>query len=96
MKRVKNNMDCLQLLGKCKPRLRKAILSNGDNELICSICECILNVLNGNVKLGPDVLNKLSRHKKFFRQVVDENETVNNKKQLLVQNGGAWMPCGQE
>ena len=92
MKRVKNNIYCLQLLGKCKPTLRKAILSNGDEELICSICECILNVLNGNVKLEPDVLKKLSRYKKFFRQIAHENDTFNNKKKILVQNGGAWMP----
>jgi hypothetical protein len=39
------------VLKNAKPKLRKAILSNCNKELINTISECVLNLLNGNLKL---------------------------------------------
>ena len=35
-----------------QPKLRKAIISNSNRELLNCISECILNVLNGNFKVS--------------------------------------------
>jgi len=51
MKRVKSNYHTLHVLRMAEPKLPKAIISNCIKELVNSISECILNVLNGNVKL---------------------------------------------
>jgi len=47
MKRLRPNYHALYVLKAATPKLRKAIISNSDRELVNSICECVLNVLNG-------------------------------------------------
>jgi len=51
MKSIKSNFYKLHALKNAKPKLRKAIISNCDKELIHTISECALNVLRGNVNL---------------------------------------------
>jgi len=68
MKRVKSNYHALQVLRTAEPKLRKAILSNCNKELVNSINECIPNVLNGNVKLTGCYTRKLRKHKPHFRR----------------------------
>ena len=51
MKRIKSNYNALQVLKTDQPKLRKAIISNCNRELLDRITECILNVLNGNLKV---------------------------------------------
>ena len=45
MKRIQSNFYKLHVLKDAKPKLRKAIISNCDKELIHTISECALNVL---------------------------------------------------
>ena len=47
MKRLRSNYHTLHVLKTATPKLRKAIVSNYDRELVHSICKC---VLNGNVR----------------------------------------------
>ena len=54
------------------PKLHKAIVSNCDKELVNSICECVLNVLNGNVRLSDCVARKLRKHRAVLRKVADK------------------------
>ena len=49
VKRVKSNYHALHVLKTARHSVRKTIVSNCDKELVNSICECVLNVLNGNV-----------------------------------------------
>ena len=60
MKKVLKKIHELNVLCLCKTKLRKAILSNSDTELINTICECVYNILRGNVKTTPLVSKKLS------------------------------------
>jgi len=62
MKRVKSNYHALHVLKTADPKLCKAIISNCNKELVNSISECILNVLNGNVKLAGCNTRKLRKH----------------------------------
>ena len=64
MNRFKKHVSTLKLLHKAKPSLRKAIISNGNDELIRCICECALNVLQGHVPISQQHKNCLSRPKK--------------------------------
>jgi hypothetical protein len=41
----------LRVLKAACPKLRNGIISNYDKGLVNDICECILNVLKGNIKL---------------------------------------------
>jgi len=90
MKRVKN-YHTLQVLKTAEPKLRKAIISNCNKELVNCISECVLNVLNGNIKLTGCVTRKLQKHKAALRKISDRRVPL-SKKKLIVQRGGFLVP----
>ena len=80
------------MLKTAQPKLRKAIVSNCNKELEKSICECVLNMLNGNVKLSGCDTYKLRKHKAFLRKVDDKLFPLSSKKKLIVQRRGFLLP----
>ena len=90
--RVKRQIDTLKVLKSANPRLRKAILVNGNSDLILALCEVIANVLSGTVHLAPQQKHKLKKHKAVLRRIVDRSTNVKNKRQLIVQKGG-FLPA---
>jgi hypothetical protein len=92
MSYTKKNFDCLDLLGKSKPKLRKAILDNADNDVILAICECIMNLLNGKVKIDDSILNKTKKFKHQLRDLIRPHLSIKKKRSILVQKGsGVWL-----
>ena len=87
-KRVRDNYHLLAALCECKPKVRKAILAGADNELVKAICECALNVLNGNVTVPKRKLARLQRYKKTLRRLVDKKCGVGEKRDIIQQRGG--------
>ena len=69
---MKTNYYTLQVLNTADPKLRKAIISNGKKEVVHCINECILNDLNGNIKLTGYDTRKLTKHKAALRKVSDK------------------------
>ena len=61
---IKSNsesQDLLKVLSHCKPKIRNAILKNCENDLIHIICDCVYNVVKGNVPgLTQEKVNKLA------------------------------------
>ena len=80
--------DFLHLLGKSKKKLRGAIILNCDKDQLFSICECILNICNGNIKLDENNFNKLKKYNKIYKKVLDKSIDFKTKKKYLVQKGG--------
>ena len=64
---IKSNsesQDLLRVLSRCEPKIRNAILKSCENDLIHIICDCVCNVVKGNVPgLTQEKVNKLARHK---------------------------------
>ena len=52
------------------------------------LCECALNCLKGNVPLTDGQKQKLCRHKQKLRSLPDKNNSLTEKRELLVQKGG--------
>jgi len=92
MKRVKTNYHTLQVLKTADPKLRKAIISKCNKELVHCIIECILNVLNGNIKLSGCDTRKLQKHKAALRKVSERRVPLSAKKKLIVQRGEFLLP----
>ena len=92
MKRVTSNYHALHVLKTATPELRKAIVSNCDRELVISFCGCVLNVLNGNVRLSDCVARKLRKHRGALRKVADNGVPISSKKNLIVQRGEFLLP----
>lgn len=86
--RLKQNITYIDVLAKAKRAQRKALLETADPSLILCLCECISNVLNGNVPLKPNELNKLKRYQAILRKLSTQNIPTKQRKELLVQKGG--------
>lgn len=86
--RLKKHSDYLKVLHKSNKKIRSAILENANRELLLCICECVENILNGNVKLTQTESGKLRRHAKVLREIRDKSVNLKTKKDLLVQKGG--------
>ena len=84
--------DVLIVLGRSKTKLRKAILQHCDNEVIETICDCICNIVKGNVaSVREKEIKKLVPHKKTLLKLT-QRIPLKEKRKTLVQNGGAVLP----
>ena len=80
----------LKALVKASPPMAKAIIKNGDKDLINTICECGHNVLKGNVRLTKPQIARLRRHKHTLRKLTKHRQSLKQKKTLL-QTGGGFL-----
>ena len=50
-------------------------------KLISTICECILNCINGNINLDTETKIKLNRHKNVLRNLSVKKKIYLNKRE---------------
>src|SRR3989442_13281123 len=78
----------LRVLQKSSPKVRKALMKKHCSpEFVKCICECVKNVLVGNVSLSPEHKRRLKRHKRSLRRLVLKKTPLSEKKRI-VQSGG--------
>lgn len=88
-KRITDNVHLLKLLCTCNNKQRLALIDTLNKDQILAICECVDNVLGGNVQLNKSTYNKINRKRNLLREIVKKKPTQKRKKQALVQVGGA-------
>ena len=88
LNRFSKNKNYLCLLSCCKNKLRRAIVLNSNKDQIYSVCECVMNVSNGNVKLGKEDFLRLKKYKKTFKKLLSKSAGLKEKKDILIQRGG--------
>lgn len=86
MSKVKLNQEFLNLLCKSKPKLQKSLINNASKVQIDSICEIILNILNGNLKVSENEFKRLNLKKSLLRTLIKRGPL--KKKKFLIQRGG--------
>ncbi len=89
---LRKNLELLKILKKAKPNQSIILLESAENDLICCLCECIDNVLHGNVKLTAAKKKELAKHATVLQNIVDRRTKVHKKRALLVQKGG-FLPA---
>ena len=87
----KKTLDILKALCHFNKEQRKSFLRKADKSLIKIICECVLNILKGNVKLTKSQIINLKRHVKLLRKLGSTNDNWSRKKTLIVQSGGGFL-----
>jgi len=91
--RLRDNIELLKLLKKAKtPSQRNAIIEVAGNDLVYAICECIQNVLEGNVRLTSKRKAELAVYVDVLRDLADRKTKVEQKKKILKQKGG-FLPA---
>ena len=72
----------------CKKSTRNHIIKASKGPFIKKICECVLNVLNGKVKVNNEQLKKLKPYRNLFRKLLKKRLPIEKKKDLIIQKGG--------
>lgn len=86
MSHVLKNKNFLQLLTKSNKKIQKSMIKNASKEQIKSICEIVLNLLSGNIKLDQEDLSKLYKKRNSLRELIKKQSI--KKKKYLIQKGG--------
>lgn len=86
--RLRRYAGHLKILEKAKPSERRALLKVAHPELIKTLCECVHNLLKGNVPLKGSLKKKLHPHKNNLRKIQSNKYTLGQKKKFLIQKGG--------
>jgi hypothetical protein len=92
VKRLQKNAPLLRALYKAPPKLQRAIISNAEDDFIKCLCDCCLNILEGNVKLGAKQRRLLMPHKKHIRTLAVRKVPLAQKRQLLTKQVGRGLP----
>ena len=86
-RRVQKHAVQLKMLRDATPRLRKQIMHHCGKEILDCVCECVKNVLKGNVPLTSSQKQNLSRHRNKLRKL-SLKKTSEKKKNEMIQKGG--------
>ena len=70
------------------------IIDEGGMELVHCICDCIHNILQGNISVNDIEKERLKRHKECLRKLVNKKTSYKEKKQLIQEGGflGSLFP----
>ncbi len=90
-KRLKAHVPYLHVLVNGNSKQREGILRGANKDLIYCVCECALNVLQGNVHLLPTVKNTLKKYKQRLRDLADKKISLRKKRQVLLRQRGGWI-----
>ena len=91
MKLIKKHFNYIKHLASKDSDIRNSIIKLADKEVICAVCECILNVINGNIKIKESLRKKISPHKDSLRKL-QKKSSLKVKKKILTQKGGNFLP----
>ena len=92
IKSSSESQGLLRVLGHCQPKIKNAILKNCENHLIHIICDCVYNVVKGNVSgLTQEKVNELARHKSSLIKLT-KKLPIKEKRKILVQKGSGFLP----
>jgi hypothetical protein len=81
------NSNFLKRFKKCSAKNCKKYLNDASASEIISVCECALNVTNGNLPLSQKHLKKLRRHRKLLHEISFGKGNIRKKRALLSQKG---------
>jgi hypothetical protein len=90
MNPISNELDTFKYLvsKNCTKANQKDLLNRAKGPFINKICECILNIIEGRVKISNKDFEKLKPYKNLFRKLVKKNTKLKEKKKLIIQKGG--------
>ena len=83
--RVRKYLPLLRFLQESKHA--KHIIDKSDREIIDVICECVHNIIQGNVDLSKDQKKRLKKHKRDLLLLTDKKSSLKKKKKAI-QKGG--------
>ena len=73
---------------------RNRIIDEGGMDLVHCICDCVHNVLQGNIPVNEEEKERLGIHKELLRKLVNKKTSYKEKKKLIQEGGflGSLIP----
>ena len=70
------------------------IIYEGGMELVNCICDCVRNILQGNIPVNEEERERFKRHKYCLRKLINKNTSAREKKHLIQEGGflGSLIP----
>lgn len=96
--RLVRNADAVSYLMRAPRKMRDSMIKEAPTDLVESLCECVYNVLNGNIPASVSQKKALYKHRNALRRLVGsagkKKESVTSKKRILTapQSGGFFLP----
>lgn len=88
--KMKKHYNFLRTLSAASSKQKKLLLKNATTPEVKTVCEVCLNLLAGNI---PSVnVRKLKKYKTSIRKVASRSTNLKNKKRLLVNQSGGFLP----
>ena len=81
-----SGLVALDKVKKNKEKLNRIIDDRG-MDLVRCICDCVLNVLRGNIPVKDEEKKRLEKYKDCLRELV-KKKTSDKKRKHLIQEGG--------
>ena len=85
--RIQNHIHHLEVLSRGKPKLQRALIQGADREFMLCLCECVDNVIKGNVPLSSSQIDKLKSKRHLLRKLCNRRLSLKKKKAALLQRG---------
>jgi len=85
--RMRKNLPILKALHQCSPAEKKQLLKVARPETINTICDCVANVVHGNIPINSKQKGAFRRKIKVLKVLCDPKRKSTSKKRLLVQHG---------
>ncbi len=82
------NKEFLILLSHCNKKLRTSVIGGCSKVNIYSIIECILNVVNGNIKIKNEEYKFLKPFNRTFKKLKNEKIDIRKKRKIKIKQGG--------
>lgn len=94
-KTLKKFAPQLRYLNKVNNKLRiKWLKKNCNKDFVNCVCECVKNILKGNVPLSDRQTKELKRRKLTLRKIIRKKLSLQNKRKIIQKGGflGAILP----
>ena len=82
------NISFLRLLASSNRKRRKQLIQIASTGEIVAVCECIDNLLLGNIPLSLKNKEYFKKHKKHLRYLIQQKVPSSKKREVLQQRGG--------
>ena len=70
------------------------IIDEGGMELVHCVCDCVYNILQGNIPISEEEKERLKWHKEELRKLTKKKTSDREKKRIIQEGGflGALIP----
>ena len=86
-RRIKDHIHHLEVLSRGKPKMQRALIQAADREFMLCLCECVDNVIKGNVPMTSAQIDKLKSKRHLLRKLCNRRISLKKKKAALLQRG---------